>query len=378
VLPSSQPRGGVLPLGTLIGLGLALVAVIISALVTFGSSGTRERAVESVAHTQQVLRQLETVLGFLRDAETSQRGYLLTGEDRYLGPFQNAQINLPVQLQQLGELLQDNPRQVERLQLLRQLTDEKLAELLDTTTLRQAGNLDGALAIVRSDRGRTLMDRARQVIDEMRDEESALLATRNAAWERAVRGSQFITAISTVSLLLLIGMAAIVMSRDFRSRQQQAWLRTGQVGLAARIQGEQRIDTLGEHVISYLAEYLGAAVGAVYLAEGDRFVRVAGYGIANPGDAMEPGARLIGQVARDRRPIRVSAVPADYWHVSSGTGRARPGELLIAPAIIDGTVQGVIELGFFRRTENLDRELLDRVSEILAAAIRGSRDRTRL
>jgi CheY-like chemotaxis protein/signal transduction histidine kinase len=64
--------------------------------------------------------------------------------------------------------------------------------------------------------------------------------------------------------------------------------------------------------------------------------------------------------------------------VSSGTGRAAPGELLVAPAIIDGAIQAVIELGFFRRTSEIDRELLDRVSETLAAAIRGARDRTKL
>ena len=72
---------------------------MISALIAYSASGTRQRAVESVAHTREVLEQLENVLSSLKDAETGQRGYLLTGETRYLRPFETAQSGMPAQLQ---------------------------------------------------------------------------------------------------------------------------------------------------------------------------------------------------------------------------------------------------------------------------------------
>ena len=59
------------------------------------------------------------------------------------------------------------------------------------------------------------------------------------------------------------------MSRDYRARGVQAWLRTGQMGLASRMQGEQRLETLGDNVLQFLAEYLSAQVGTVYVSDYD-------------------------------------------------------------------------------------------------------------
>src|SRR6185369_6888972 len=135
-----------------------------------------------------------------------------------------------------------------------------------------------------------------------------------------------------------------------------------------------------EEVLSFLAEYLGAKVGAVYVHDdGDVFRRVAGHALADSADAqvVRRGESLVGQAAKDRRAMRVTDVPEGYLPVASGVGRGRPRELLIAPAVVDGEVHGVVEVGLLRAVDDADRELLDRVAETLGMAIRTSRERER-
>ncbi len=92
---------------------------------------------------------------------------------------------------------------------------------------------------------------------------------------------------------------------------------------------------------------------------------------------MRPGNGLLGQAAKENRPLHVRNVPDGYL-VASSLGSGKPVELLVAPASVDGAVTAVIELGFFRRLEDADRELLGRLSESLGIAIRSSKDRSRL
>ena len=103
-------------------------------------------------------------------------------------------------------------------------------------------------------------------------------------------------------LIFLIGAAALAMARDHRSRENQAWIRSGQAGLALRLQGDQQLEQLGENALGFLAQYLDAPVGAVYLAQGDgHFKRFAGYAMApgSNGDIVRTGDGLLGQAAKE-------------------------------------------------------------------------------
>src|SRR5262245_17845957 len=79
-----------LPPGPLLGFGLAAVAVIVIAAFTYRSLQTNAETRESVAHTISVIDQMQAILAALKDAETGQRGFLLTGEESYLEPYTNA------------------------------------------------------------------------------------------------------------------------------------------------------------------------------------------------------------------------------------------------------------------------------------------------
>ena len=89
-----------------------------------------------VTHTHEVIEGLEHVLSVLKDAETSQRGFVLTGEERYLAPYHAAAGEVHHDIDALPTLTRDNPAQQEGLRQVQTLADAKLAALQETIQLR--------------------------------------------------------------------------------------------------------------------------------------------------------------------------------------------------------------------------------------------------
>ena len=370
-----------LPIPTLVGLAVAVLSVGLIALVTYRSLETREVAAARVTHTFEVITGLREVRALLNDGQAAKRGFLLTTDERYAEPLLRARTLLPERLRLLRELTADNPVQQQRIGQIQALTLETLAELVRTVDLHRGGDAAGALALVRADAPRIAMETIQQLSADAEAEEQALLRERQDAFQRAVGFSSLVTWGGSILLLVLIVGAGTVMSRDFRIREAQAWLRAGQNMLSARIQGEQRLDVLGHEVLAFLTDYLDAQAGALYITEpGDRLRRFAGYALPSgaPGDLIRTGDTLAGQAVRETRTLHVTDVPPGYLPVSSALGQTTPAELLVSPATTDGTVHAVVELGFLRRVGAAERELLGRVAESLAIAVRASRDRTRL
>ena len=370
-----------LPLGPFIGFVVAISAVVLIALFTYRSIEVSALTATRVQHTQDVIEQAEALLSTLKDTESGQRGFLLTKDERYLTPFTDAKVALPGELQALRRLTLENPVQQRRIDTLDELTKQKMAELDQTIALGRADEYSRAIAMVRTDLGRELMDRIRAIAADIERDERAQLAARQSDWLDARRVTSLVTLLGSALLLILIASAATMSSRDYRAREAQAWIRSGQTAFSTRIQGEQRLEHLGNQVLEFLASYLEAQVGALYLVEGrDSLRRVAGYAIPpdQKDDITRTGDGLLGQAAKQNRTLYVRDVPEAYLNVASSVGRGKTRELLVAPAGIDGIVYAVVELGFFRRLRPEDQELLARVSEGLGVAVRAARDRTQL
>ena len=370
-----------LPLGVFVGFSIAVVAIVVIAIYAYESLQSRRTSAERVTHTLEVLQGLDELLSTLKDAETGQRGYLLTGLESYLQPYASSQAALPGGIATLHRLLSDNDRQLKRLDTLERVSSDKMEEIAETISLRRQGDAAGALALVRSDRGRAAMNNARTIVADMAREEQSLLVERQVDWQQAITVSAVITNIGSLVLLLLVAASAVMTSRDYRARQLQGWLRDGQGGLSEKTQGDQRLDTLGDNVLSFLARYLRAQVGAIYVREhGNLYKRFGTYALATTPlpESVRAGDGLVGQAARDNRTLHVIDVPPDYLPVASSLGQGNPREIVVAPAAADGVVQAVVELGFFRPTQPADRELLVNVSEMLGVSVRAAKDRARL
>jgi CheY-like chemotaxis protein/signal transduction histidine kinase len=372
---SSMP----LPAKTLIGFLLAVVAVVIITLLSYQSLQATANTTRNLTQSVEVLRRLQALLSTLKDAETGQRGFLLTGEESYLTPYTDAKDALPQEFRAVRALLVNRPEQARRLDALESLANLKMTELESTIAARRAGHPDAALAVVRTDRGKLYMDRVRDAVNDMEGIEQRLIAQRGEESQKAATISLAVTLGGSGLLLFLIAGAAVVASRDFRARHAQAWIRSGQMGLSEQMQGDQTLDKLGNNLLGFLAGFIEAQVGAVYMAEAGHYRRFAGYALPAEGlETIRPGDGLVGQAARDNRALRVRDVPAGYLPISSGIGMGTPNELVVVPAGIDGVVHAVLELGFFGATDADQRELLARASESIAVAVRAAKDRQRL
>jgi CheY-like chemotaxis protein/signal transduction histidine kinase/CHASE3 domain sensor protein len=372
---SSMP----LPAKTLLGFFVAVVAVVIIALLSYQSLQTTTSTARNLAQSIELLRLLQSLFSTLKDAETGQRGFLLTGEESYLTPYTDAKDALPSEFKALRALLVNRPEQARRLDALESLANLKMTELESTVAARRAGHSEASLAVVRTDRGKIYMDRIRDAVSDMEGIEQQLIERRGRESENAATISLAVTWGGSGLLLILIAGAAVVASRNFRARQAQGWIRSGQMGLSEQMQGDQTLDKLGNNLLGYLAGFLEAQVGAVYMAEAGQYRRIAGFALPAQGlETVRPGDGLVGQAARDKRTLRVRDVPAGYLPISSGIGMGTPNELVVVPASIDGVVQAVLELGFFGATDADQRELLSLASESIAVAVRAAKDRQRL
>jgi signal transduction histidine kinase/CheY-like chemotaxis protein/CHASE3 domain sensor protein len=372
----------ILPGKALAAFLAAVIAIIVIAGISYQSLKARTTAVMSVDHTRAVELQLNQLLSELKDAETGQRGFLLTGLEPFLEPYDHALTSWSGEFATLRRLTADNPDQQRDLDTLEPTIAQRLDELAQTIALKRAGQADAAVEIARSGRGKLLMDRVRAVIAEMSAVEERLLEERTADWQDSVMWSTYVTFGSAGVLLFVIMMIAWLASRDFRTGEAEAWLRRVQMALNTQVQGDLPVESLGEKILGVLVENLGAQVGAVYVTEpGEWLRRVAGHALEpsmEQSATLRLGEGLTGQAAKENQAVHLRELPEGYLRVTSAVGRAKSRELVITPASVDGTVYAVVELGFLHTVDPTEIEVLGRVSEMIAIAIRSAQDRSRL
>ncbi|WP_439520418.1 response regulator [Hydrogenophaga sp.] len=370
------------PLPILAGFLVAFFATFVITYVNYVSSETRSVAVQEMERTTQAIRALNEVLAAVKDAETGQRGFLITGDSNYLQPYQTAIGSLDRRLSTLKALMGNAPQDQELTQRLDQMVRQKLEELERTIELYKSGRNEAAIASVRMDTGKTIMDNIRQLSSDMLERQDQLFEARRRAWVDAATASTRYSWIGSAVLLVLICISGGLAIRSLRVKAEEAWISAGLAGLGVQLQGEQRIDELGPRALNFLGSYLGATVGAGYAVQaGGRGLALFG-GYALPRERLQqqllPGEGLVGQALSTRQLLHVRDVPAGHLQVSSATGESRPAELLVAPAMENGDVLAVIELGFLRPVGQPERSLMERASQTLAVAVRLGTDRQRL
>ena len=188
-----RPHTWAITRGSLAALAVSVVLVLAAAGAALVDHTEALRSGDWSLHTLMVLEQAKRLLGSVTDAETGQRGFLLTGEESYLDPYRRALQQAPEELARLRELTRDNPSQQERLDRLAPLVATKLAELAETIEVRRTEGAAAARAIVQTNAGKETMDAVRGVIADVQSEESGLLRTRLAERaRRSARASQLI------------------------------------------------------------------------------------------------------------------------------------------------------------------------------------------
>ena len=373
-----------------LGVGV-LSAVFFVCLITYLLT-----VIKWVEHTDRVINNLNESSKLTVDLETGMRGFLITGDEHFLDPYEVAKPRIIADLRNLQELVADNPQQVDRLKRLEAMQDEwnKYAQsMIDMQ--RQSGDYRGA---VKAGRGKRLTDEIRKEYDDAVAMEQQLRLTRNEDVTRTtvisvtlylvfVLGlSGFLAYIGRKNLLALSqSYAATLASQQKIARrlEQQAWLRNGQTELAEQVLGQLTLNMLGRNILQFFAQYMGSAVAALYVREEHGGLkRVATYGFSRDQEQLEQSIYsdegIVGQAAQLDRLIRLDDVPVDYFKVSSGLGEGATRSVLVMPTSDDDRVNGVVELGFLRPLEDRDVELLELIGGNIGTSIEAARYRQRL
>jgi signal transduction histidine kinase/DNA-binding response OmpR family regulator/CHASE3 domain sensor protein len=379
-LSASTRRSGMDPLVSF-GLAAVLAFFLVSGGVAYLNVRTLREDNQTIVHSHEVITILDDLLSTAKDAETGQRGFLLTDNERYLEPYNAAIAEVASQLDQLRELTLDNPKQQSRIGPLKLHIDAKLAELKQTIDLRRSQGAEAALAIVTTDRGKAEMDMIRTQIAAMDQEEAELREKRLAEMSDAYKTALLSGVLSALLGVVLTGVVGFLIRRATLARQLQDWHQSGQVGLAAAMLGDQRTEQLADNILKFLARYLDAHAGAVFVGGGDNYRRVSTYGV--PADARIPERftlkdGLLGQAASEGRPFVIHDVPDGYLTVGSALGQNSPKHLVISPASADGGVNAVVEFGFINPIDQPILTLLAQASESIGVAVRSAAYRAEL
>jgi len=336
---------------------------------------------DRIVHSHEVIVSLDELLSNMQDAETGQRGFVLTGNARYLDPYTAALANAPHKLEEIGVLIDDNPNQQRRLPVLARHVDAKFSELKETIDLRRSQGPEAALAVVNSDRGKVEMDAIRSQISIMGQEEASLRQQRLAEMATSYSTASVTSALSGFLGVLLTIAVGVLIRRATLSRRREQWLQTGQLGLSSSLIGDQRIEQLGASILAFVSQYAGAVAGVFFVGDGRSFNKTATCGV--PADVamtekFNTGEGLLGQAATQQKALIIDDVPDGYIAFGSALGSDKPRHLVIAPTIVDGATNAVIELGFLKPVNEAVLVFLDHASSAIAAAVRSANYRTEL
>jgi PAS domain S-box-containing protein len=187
-------------------------AVSLAILTAIGWSIVRDLSAAADAdrrafHSHTVMDEWEGILSAFLDAESGQRGYLITDRDEYLESYNAALSSVKRRLESLKQLTRDSPLEEQRLVQVRSLSEEKLAEMKETIELRRTKGLQAAQDLVVTGRGKQIMDSLRALLARSEDEESRLLKQHYSAQEAASRKTkQAMLAGGGLSVLLLVSV----------------------------------------------------------------------------------------------------------------------------------------------------------------------------
>jgi CHASE3 domain sensor protein len=206
--------------GKKIAAGFALSFVLLAAIgaIAYRSIDVLSQTSYSVAHTHAVLERTATVLSLLKDAETGQRGYVITGDESFLDPYRAAGPAIATAVDDLRRLTSDNPAQQKRIGQAEPVIAAKLFELDRIIEMRRNRDVQQAMKAIQAGLGKRLMDELRGRLGEMEREERALLERRAGEVRAAVTRASFAIDIGTLLCLLLVTAAGIIITRSLTNQ----------------------------------------------------------------------------------------------------------------------------------------------------------------
>jgi len=363
-----------------------LIGFIACAMILFGvtiiSYKNSQKFIASntmVDQTNKVLYEFSQILSTITDAETGNRGYIITGDDAYLESFTNAERSISEHLDKVKELTVDNTIQ----QKVKELEEEIKIRFthLKTGIAHRKDGFEKAREFVASGVGKESQDKIREIIDSMQKIEHTLLAERKQASEDDANNFNVVFVILMgIIILVLIVVYSIVTSNLKTLKRAEAetagknWLLTGNTELNEKLIGDKSIEDLANNTISFLCTYLKAQIGAVYLfSNKEKVLMLNGrYAFASTADTKEKfmlNEGLIGQAAHEQKQISITDIAEEHIRITSSVLNAKPKHLFITPFLFEGKTMGVIEIGRLTDFNGTEKEFINASMNSIAIAV---------
>jgi PAS domain S-box-containing protein len=211
-----------LPLRSKIAAGLvtALLVLVVTAM-SYWTLRRAAKSFEEVNHTSRVLLEQQKLLSSLVDVETSARGYALTGDSSFLGPYYTARTRVPGTIARLRRLTADHPEQQDRLDTLESVAGDQLRFNDQIIGLRNSQGFTIASEMIRTGQAKSVMDHARSLTNEMEEEENRILTLRAANQESDERLAFLVIGIGGTLAFLLSLLINRAILTDVLERERQ-------------------------------------------------------------------------------------------------------------------------------------------------------------
>jgi signal transduction histidine kinase len=280
------------------GFAAAVGAIVISVVVFFGVVTERQEAAARFAETSDTLLALERLGALLWEAESAQRGYLLTKDPRYLEPYERAVGEIRVALAEVETRVADDPADGGRTARLDALVQARLSELRRALEARDAHGLAEALRIAEGGQGSRLAGRIAALHDELEGNERATLGGRQRAWFGSIAAADAVFVGAHVLLLVLLAAAAMAVRNEMQAREEHQRER-------------ERMLELQERLLAVVGHDLRNPLSAIE----------AGVTLLSRAELAAPEARTAARVlSSSRRMARMVRDLLDWTRVRTGGG----------------------------------------------------------
>jgi len=351
-------------------LGIILFLVI-SGITAYSNTRTLYSETAEIVRIHQVIETMDEIFTLIKDAETGQRGFLITNNESYLEYYTKARVQVAAKTVALVQLIGNSTAIVN----MTNLVDLRFEELEQAIVLRRTQSLQAASTAVGTEQGQILMEKIRAQIGVVRaervDDYKNRLETMRDAYQTAI----VVGIITSVLSLFLVGLVVYFSRLSNVTRRREVRKQQIQVGLSKTMDGEQDQQQLGSNILTFIADKLNAQVGAMFVGNHDLFQRLATYGVpenAQIPEQVRAGEGLIGQAATDKKMHLIGPVPEGYLTMGSAFGSTAPRYLVIFPTFVDGAVNAILELGFLHPVDDFDLQILESIASSIGVAVKSA------
>jgi len=187
-----------------LSFGVILIILLLTSFISFTNMIRLQEDATRMSQTQAVLTKIEKIFDNLKDAQSGQRGYIITGTEDYLEPYDKGLAELSININDFRQLTFDNPEQQQQIIKLESMIKEELDLLDEAIKTRRNNGFDDAIAFVKTDIGKHTMDKIRVFISDIEDGENKLLMDYQLKSDRNTRNAKMSVILVTVASILIV------------------------------------------------------------------------------------------------------------------------------------------------------------------------------